>query len=157
LEVKIVLSEALNCVRGAGSIKPTSEIEYSALRWEVYAALQNTLDAMAMIVADLGLKKPSAYSDLGRTLFEGGFLSRGEAEAAERVAAVRNMLAYAYRRVSAEDLQGIVRRLLPKTDKLIIKLGKLVDEKGLDPIEKHINMLGNWQASGRFLGNIQFY
>jgi len=86
LEVKIVLSEALNCVRGAGSIKPTSEIEYSALRWEVYAALQNTLDAMALIVADLGLKKPSAYSDLGRTLFEGGFLSKGEAEAAERIA-----------------------------------------------------------------------
>jgi uncharacterized protein YutE (UPF0331/DUF86 family) len=27
---------------------------------------------MALIVADLGLKKPSAYSDLGRTLFEGG-------------------------------------------------------------------------------------
>jgi hypothetical protein len=49
------------------------------------------------------------------------------------------MLAYAYRRVSAEDLQGIVRRLLPKTDKLIS------------------NILGNWQASGRFLGNIQFY
>ena len=136
LEVKSVLSEALNCIRRARGIKPTSEIEYSALRWEVYAALQNTLDAMSMIVADLGLKKPSAYSDLGRTLFDGGFLSKGEADYAERVAIVRNMLAHAYRRVSAEDLQAIVRRLLPKTEKLLIKLGRLVEEKRLDPVER---------------------
>ena len=136
LEVRAVLSEALNCIRRARGIKPTSEIEYSALRWEVYAALQNTLDAMSMIVADLGLKKPSAYSDLGRTLFDGGFLSKGEADDAERVAVVRNMLAHAYRRVSAEDLQAIVRRLLPKTEKLLIKLGRVVEEKRLDPVKR---------------------
>jgi hypothetical protein len=73
LEVKIVLSEALNCVRRAGSIKPTSEIEYSALRWEVYAALQNTLDAMALIVADLGLKSLQHTRILGEPSLRGDF------------------------------------------------------------------------------------
>ena len=61
-------------------------------------------------------------------------------------------MAYAYRRVSAEDLQGIVRMLLPKTDKLIIKLGKLVDEKGLDPIERLIQHIGELAGLGEVFG-----
>ncbi len=132
----MILSEALKCVERAKSIKPSSEIESSALRLETYAALQNTLDAMSMIIADLGLSKPSAYSELGKVLHEGGVIGESFVQIVEKVAVLRNTLAHAYRRVPAESLEAIVKEFFPKVEKLIKSLSKTVMERGFDPENK---------------------
>jgi len=42
---KAILLEAINSIKRAEDIKPKTPIEISALRWELYASLQNILDA----------------------------------------------------------------------------------------------------------------
>ncbi|MEM2448035.1 MAG: HepT-like ribonuclease domain-containing protein [Candidatus Bathyarchaeia archaeon] len=133
MELKAILSEALNCIKRARSIKPSSDVEASALRWEVYATLQNVLDVMSMVVVDLGLRKPSSYSELGRIFYEGGLVNVDAVEIVRRIATVRNTLAHAYRRISIEDLLDIVNRLLPDVEKLIGSISRIIEEKGLDP------------------------
>ncbi|MEM2901106.1 MAG: HepT-like ribonuclease domain-containing protein [Candidatus Bathyarchaeia archaeon] len=133
MEIKSILIEALECVKRARGIKPLSAVEASALRWEIYAALQNTLDAMAMITADLGLRKPSSYSELGLILHQNEFINRNIAETVRKIAAVRNTLAHAYRRVSREDLMEIVNKLLPEVETVVNSSTKLTEEKSIDP------------------------
>ncbi|MEM2123079.1 MAG: HepT-like ribonuclease domain-containing protein [Candidatus Bathyarchaeia archaeon] len=143
MEIRAILSEALDCVRRARGIRPSSELEASALRWEIYAALQNTLDAMSMMVADLGLKKPGSYSELGLILCEEGFVNREIAEDVKSMAAVRNTLPHAYRRVSGEDLVKVVERLLPRVEAVADSLAKIAGEKGLDPKVRRHGLTGD--------------
>ena len=75
MEVRGLLAEALNGVKRSMSVIPRGWLELSALRWGLYATLQNVLDAMAMIVSDLGLKKPP-YAGLGRALHDANLLDR---------------------------------------------------------------------------------
>jgi hypothetical protein len=49
-----VLELAVESAREAKEIQPSDRLGISALRWEIYSSLQNLLDALAMIVADLG-------------------------------------------------------------------------------------------------------
>lgn len=48
--------------------------------------LQNILDAMAMIIADLCLRKPSSYADLGIVLYEAGLVSEETKNHVKRIA-----------------------------------------------------------------------
>ena len=84
-------------------------MELSVLRWKLYATLQNVLDARAMIVSDLGLKKPPSYAGLGRALHDANLLDRHYSEVINVIASTSNALARAYRRMSGEDLSAIVR------------------------------------------------
>lgn len=136
MEIKGILTEALNGIQRARDIAPKSSLGLSALRWELYAILQNTLDAMAMIVADLGLRKPPSYADLGRVLREAALLNKNYSDMASTVASVRNTLAHAYRRMRGEDLSAVVRDVLPKVEKLIGKLLELMGRRGIDPSEE---------------------
>ena len=71
MEIKAVIIEALNSARRArGTCPPRSDVEMSALRWELYASLQNLLDAIAMVVSDLRLRRLSSYADLGTILYD---------------------------------------------------------------------------------------
>lgn len=135
MEIKSTLAEALNCLRGALSLyPPRGDVEFSALRWKLYATLQNVLDAVAMIISDLGLRKPGSYSDLGSVLHEVNVISAEARSTLREVALTRNILAYAYRRLKLEDLSKIVEGLLPKAKKLIELLLQVVEEKSLDPL-----------------------
>lgn len=78
MDIVRVLTLALENANKASSIKPESEVYASALRWELYASLQNVLDGLAMIIADLGLRKPGTYSELGSVLRERGILTNEE-------------------------------------------------------------------------------
>jgi len=134
MEVKAMLAEAINCVKRAkGLSPPESEVEVSALRWELYASLQNILDAIAMIVSDLGLRKPSSYADLGVLLSEAGLVDDETCNAIKLMAATRNILAHAYRRLTINDLDEIIKQVLPKTERVIGSLKGIVESKGLDP------------------------
>ena len=127
------MAEAASGIRRARSIAPRSWLELSALRWELYAVLQNVLEAMAMMVADLGLRKPSTYAGLGTALREASLLSREQEELVREVAATRNVLAYAYRKLGGEDLEGIAKELLPRVAGLVEALARVAEERGLGP------------------------
>ncbi|MBO3755021.1 MAG: DUF86 domain-containing protein [Candidatus Brockarchaeota archaeon] len=122
MEVKGILTEALNGIERVRSMSPKGWVKFSALRWELYAVFQGILDAMAMIVADLGLRKPSSYVDLASTLKDYGSLDDYFSTVAKKIASTRNLLAYAYRKFSPEDLNFIVTGILTEAEKLVSKL-----------------------------------
>jgi len=133
VEIKAILAEALNSIQRARSITPRSHLELSALRWELYAALQNTFDAMPMIVAKLGLRKPPSYAGLGLLLREEGLIEEHHAKAVSTLAYTGNVLAHAYRRLGEEDLKAIVDKVLPDAEGLIDRLLKILEDKREDP------------------------
>jgi len=144
MEVKATLAEAINCLkRVRGLSPPRSEVEVSALRWELYASLQNILDVMAMIVSDLGLRKPSSYADLDVLLKEADLVDEETCNTIKLIAVTRNILAYAYRRLTIDDLNDIVRQIILKAEHVIETLKEIAKNKNLDPepIElTHINI-----------------
>ena len=105
----------------------------SAMRWEIYSSLQNLLDSLAMIVADLGLTKPRTYSELGVVLREKGMLGEQDAELIKEVVAARNAVAHAYREMKSGDLVELAASLLPKVEKLCKLLMDYVQKSNLDP------------------------
>lgn len=139
MEVFAILAEAVNCMRRArGLTPPGSRVEISALRWELYASLQNILDALAIVVSDLGLRKPSSYADLGVVLSEEGLLSRGDAESVRLIAVTRNTLAHAYHKLTVEDFVQIVKHVLPRAEHIVEVLKEVANRKGLDPKERKV-------------------
>ena len=129
---------AVDSVRKARRIKPVSEEALSALRWEVYASLQNLLDGLAMLVSVLRLRKPSTYAELGAVLREHGVIDSADEELVKRVARTRNIVAHAYRRLEVDELTDIVHRLLPSLEEFVEKLVLFVKEHGLDPSKKNV-------------------
>ena len=136
MEVFAILAEAVNCMRRARDLTPPRNVvEISALRWELYASLQNILDALAIVVSDLGLRKPSSYADLGIVLSEEGLVSREDAESVRLIAVTRNTLAHAYHKLTVEDFVQIVKHVLPRAKHIVEVLKEIADRKGLDPKE----------------------
>jgi uncharacterized protein YutE (UPF0331/DUF86 family)/predicted nucleotidyltransferase len=134
MEAKAILAEAYNSARRARRLyPPRNEVEAAALRWELYAALQNLLDALAVIVAELGLEKPASYAGLGRALYEAGLLNREDREAVAVIARTHNMLAHAYHRLSIEDLGAIVNNVLPMLERLVERVRVILEERDIDP------------------------
>ena len=133
LDIVRVLGLAAESARRAKDIEPSDGVRIAAIRWEIYSSLQNLLDSLAMIVADLGLIKPHAYVELGAILCEKGVLGEGDAELIEKVAATINVIAHAYRKVEAEDLVEVASDLLPKVEDLCKFLMGYVRDSNLDP------------------------
>lgn len=105
----------------------------SALRWELYASFQNLLDTMAIIVSDLGLRRPGSYADLGAVLYNAGLISEGGLESVKLITVTRNILAHAYRRLGPGDLGKIVKDILPKVEAVAVSLERIAAEKNVDP------------------------
>jgi uncharacterized protein YutE (UPF0331/DUF86 family)/predicted nucleotidyltransferase len=134
MEVKHLLVEVLRSIEKARRIHvPRSEVEESALRWELYAAVQSALDALAMIVSDLGLRKPSSYADLGNVLFESGILDASDRDFTVKLAKLRNTLAHAYRKLTVEELRAIVEGFLPGLEGFVNRLLGICESRNLDP------------------------
>lgn len=133
MEVKGVLIEALNGVERVRNISPKGWIDLSALRWELYAIFQNILDSMAMVTAELGLRKPSSYADLASTLRDSGLIDENFSLIAKKIALTRNLLVHAYRKFSLEDLNSIIKDMLPAAEKLVSKLLEILESKNIDP------------------------
>jgi len=135
LDIVKVLSLAIESVGRARETEPMDEVRVSALRWEIYASLQNLLDSLAMIAVDLGLRKPGSYGELGPILSERGVLDAEAIELVKRVAATRNVMAHAYRAMDVEELRSLQRTVLPEVEGLARKLVDYVKDAGLDPEE----------------------
>jgi len=135
VDIVKVLSLAIESAGRAGGIEPIDEVRVSALRWEIYASLRNLLDSLAMIVVDLGLRKPSSYSELGPILYERRVLDAEDVELVKRAAATGNVMAHAYRAVDVEELRSVKQTVLSKVEGLARKLVGYVKDVGLDPEE----------------------
>jgi len=133
MDIVSVLTQALENAKKARSINPGTEAYASALRWELYASLQNVLDGLAMIVADMGLRKPGTYSELGSVLREHRVLTNEDEQHTQIIARVRNTLAHAYRRLEVDDLSRIEDEVLPLAEAISRKLIDYTTETGLDP------------------------
>ena len=148
MEIKAVLAEALNCIKRARKLNPPkNDTEISALRWELYASLQNILDAIAMIVSDLGLRRPGSYRDLDQVLYEAKLVDEQIDSYIKTVAATRNILAHAYRKLPTTDLDKVVKEVLPVAEKVIKVLDGILTEKDIDP-------RGNTQPAYRNLSRV---
>ncbi len=133
MDIVKVLSLAIESAAKAGRIEPSDEVRVAALRWEIYASLQNLLDSLAMVVADLGLRKPSSYSELGSILFERGVLDAEDVKLVKQAVATRNVMAHAYRAVEVDELRSLKQTVLPKVQEIARKLVGYVKDAGLDP------------------------
>jgi uncharacterized protein YutE (UPF0331/DUF86 family)/predicted nucleotidyltransferase len=133
MEIKTILTGALNSIKRSKSISPKSSIELSALRWELYASLQNIIDATAIILSELNLEKPSSSTSLFEPLYKAGLVSKDLYEMFRIVARTRNILAHAYRKLESKDLNIITNDILPKAEELIKILYKLIENKNIDP------------------------
>ena len=138
MDIIRVLSMAVDSARRAGRIEPVSVEALSALRWEIYASLQNLLDGLAMLISALRLRKPGTYAELGTVLHEHGIIGPADEELVKRIARTRNVVAHAYRRLEVDELMDIAHELLPSLEELVEKLISFVREHGLDPSNGNI-------------------
>jgi len=118
-----ILSQALENINRAKELaeKITSWSNEYALRWAVYASLQNILDAMSMIVAQIGARKPKTYSELGDVLLEAQIIEENEAKLVKRIAYERNILAHAYRKIDKNELKELTAKFLTNKVKHFVK------------------------------------
>jgi len=135
LDIIRVLGLSTGSASRARSIEASNGIRIAAIKWEIYSSLQNLLDSLVMIVADLGLVKPSTYGELGVLLRESGVLNEADAELIRKVAATRNVFAHAYRAIESDDIIGVVGNLLPRVEELCKFLIGYVRDSNLDPEE----------------------
>ncbi|MGC9050550.1 HepT-like ribonuclease domain-containing protein [Pyrobaculum sp.] len=82
--------------------------DVDVLRWNLYAAVQYVLDALAVLFSELGWRKPPSYTRLVLEAEERGVLPPGFAPFVK----MRNALAHAYREVEARELSEMRRRAL---------------------------------------------
>ncbi|MEM3712722.1 MAG: HepT-like ribonuclease domain-containing protein [Thermoproteota archaeon] len=129
MKIKGVLIEALNGIERVRNISPKGWMELSALRQGLYAIFQNILASMAMITAELGLRKPSSYADLRNS----GLIDENFSPIAKKIALTRNLLVHAYRKFSLEDLNSIIKDMLPDAEKLVSKLLEILESRNIDP------------------------
>jgi len=149
MDIVKVLSLAIESAGRAREIEPTDDVRVAALRWEICACLQNLLDSLAMVVVDLGLRKPSSYSELGPILYERRMLDAEDVELVKRAAATRNVMAHAYRAVDVGELRGVEQTVLLGVEGLARKLVGYVRDAGLDPEESSSGALSEvFERSG---------
>ncbi|WP_054843248.1 nucleotidyltransferase domain-containing protein [Vulcanisaeta souniana] len=104
-----------------------------ALRWLLYAVHQDLLDALAMVVAELGLRKPPSYAGLADVLHERRLISDDVKELIRQVVINRSMLAHAYRSFSRSELLELRSWVLKNVPSLANQLLRLMEENNVDP------------------------
>ena len=100
------------------------------LRWNLYAAVQYVLDALAVLFSELGWRKPPSYTRLVLEAEERGVLPPGFAPFVK----MRNALAHAYREVEARELWEMRRRALEELPRFLTALRSFIKDRGIDPV-----------------------
>ena len=135
MEVRALVSrifEELNDLSKVGEVDDVFK-EY-AVRWLLYAIHQDLLDALAMIVALLGLRKPPSYAGLADVLYERGLISSDARALVKQAAVNRNMLAHAYRSFTRGELMELRSWVLANIPNLLNQLTSMIEEKDIDPM-----------------------
>ncbi|MEM2718867.1 MAG: HepT-like ribonuclease domain-containing protein, partial [Candidatus Bathyarchaeia archaeon] len=102
MEIINLLSQVVEVAVRIRDIEPKDWLHVYSLRWAIYEALKTLLDACSMIIAELGLRKPSSYAEI----VESGFLNSQEAYRLKNMARIRNRVAHTYRLLDPEELKA---------------------------------------------------
>ncbi|MEM2370710.1 MAG: HepT-like ribonuclease domain-containing protein [Candidatus Bathyarchaeia archaeon] len=154
MEVISLLSQVVEVAGKIQSIEPKDWLHVYSLRWAVYEALQTMLDACSMIIAGLGLRKPSSYTELADIIAEAGLLSSDEAAKLKSMAKIRNRIAHTYRRLDLDELKTYGNEVAGSLN-LALKLIEEVRKRNIDPPTKPLETLTpifeNWNVALTYL------
>ena len=134
MELRSLVSQAWESLKSIEELLRSgvaSGLHEAALRWHLYSLHQNILDALASLLAEAGLRKPAAYSELAAPLLERGYTSRWFAEEVAKVARARNPLAYAYGRIPREELADVALKALAAAPRLLEELSRIAESLGV--------------------------
>lgn len=132
MEIVNLLSQVVEVAGRIRNIEPKDWLHVYSLRWAIYEALQTLLDACSMIIAELGLRKPSSYTEIADILAEGGLLSSLEASRLKDLARIRNRVAHTYRRLNPNELKVYGNEAVNSKD-LALTLIEKTRERSIDP------------------------
>lgn len=121
-----ILEEAEYRVRRLGE-----RLDEDALRWNLYAAVQNIIDALAIVFSEMGWVKPPSYAQLASEAFR-----RGLVPDIARLVRLRNRLAHAYREMGPEELEEMRRMVVSDVPRAIESLRTFAEKSGVDPVEE---------------------
>lgn len=136
MEIRSIVSQALESLNNVKEVlrKGIADlISEGALKWFLYSSYQNVLDALAAVLAELGLRKPPHYSGLVDPLIERGLLNESLSEEVKVIARSRNRLSHAYRRISKEELIRMADEALERVPRVAEALLTLIKERDIDP------------------------
>jgi len=109
------------------------EIREAALRWYLYSIHQNVLDSLAIIIAELNIRKPPSYASLADPLVKLKIVDRNFSLNIKLIARNRNRLAHAYRQFTGDELIQLAKESLNLFPKILDKLIEIAESKGVDP------------------------
>jgi len=125
--------EELNNLEEFLAMDVLDRVKENALRWLLYSISQSVLDVLASLIAELGLRKPGSYAELAKPLFKKGFVEELFVNNIARIARFRNRLAYAYRRLSLEELLEEAMWFRVEIRKILAKIMSIAESSGVDP------------------------
>ncbi|QOJ79178.1 DUF86 domain-containing protein [Infirmifilum lucidum] len=136
MEIRAPVSRAVDALRKAGELAGRASLDAygeASLRWFLYEAHQDPLDAMAALISELGIKKPPSYAGMGQVLAENSLVSPGDAELIAEMARNRNRLAHTYRLLDLAELREVYSRARDYIPRLAEVLLRTSEERGVDP------------------------
>ncbi|PLJ77188.1 MAG: hypothetical protein B7L53_07790 [Thermofilum sp. NZ13] len=136
VEIRSLVSRAVEALSKAGELANKTSLDAygeASLRWFLYEAHQDLLDALAALVAELGLRKPPTYAGIGHVLAENGLIGSGDAELISLLARNRNRLAHAYRLLDLTELREVYLQARDRVPRLAGLLLRITEERGVDP------------------------
>jgi len=136
VEIRSLVSRAVEALSKAGELASKASLDAygeASLRWFLYEAHQDLLDAMAALVAELGLRKPPTYAGIGHVLAENDLIGSGDAELIALLARNRNRLAHAYRLLDLTELKEVYLQARDRVPRLAGLLLRIIEERGVDP------------------------
>lgn len=132
-----MISAAYESLKEAGELAAGGVGDWvrgAALRWTLYAALQSFFDALAALVAELGVRKPPSYAELVVPLLQMNLVSESFASGVARVARVRNRLAHAYGQLPTGEVLRELEWLERELPALLRVALEVAEERGVDPL-----------------------
>lgn len=134
MEVKALMSkvwESLNDLKQM-DVSDGKLSEY-AVRWLLYSIHQDLLDALSIMIARAGLRKPPTYSGIVDLLHERGIIDAALRDILREVVRNRNRLAHAYRVPTRDELKALRKWVLENIPQAVGIILSIVDKLNVDP------------------------
>ncbi|MDJ0269049.1 MAG: DUF86 domain-containing protein [Aigarchaeota archaeon] len=106
---------------------------FPAVEREVHVAIEALLDVGNAIIAAEGWTPPKTYKSIPRELRAHDVFTETEAEWAEELTGLRNILVHLYADVDYKLLHEELPLFIERVSNLMAKLLRYLDERGLDP------------------------
>ncbi len=97
-------------------------------------SIQALIDIGTRVLSEMGIKPPSVYREIARSLKDRKFITDEESELMTKIIGFRNILVHGYLAINLELLREILReRKYGDIIKLAIKIIEKAQQSGIDP------------------------